>query len=77
MFSIGVIMFKLLHDRDPFTKNELFFGQQEYDDLLFDDHISQECRDFIDKLLDFRVRSRKTVEYALNNSWLNEIAPDL
>lgn len=77
VFSLGVIVFKLLHDRDPFSHEELNDGRLEYDELYFDDRISENCRTFINKLLEFRVRSRKTVSDCLNDTWLNNMAPDL
>lgn len=53
VFSLGVILFKLLQDRDPFSIEELESGQLDYDQLYFDDRISNDCKTFIEKLLEF------------------------
>ena len=53
VFSLGVILFKLLQDRDPFSIEELECGQLDYDQLYFDDRISNDCKTFIEKLLEF------------------------
>ncbi|KAI8993411.1 kinase-like domain-containing protein [Pilobolus umbonatus] len=76
LWSVGVITYTVLSGYTPFfgeDQNELFEhimrGKYEYDEDYWCD-ISDEAKDFIDKLLTFNPKNRITAEEALKHPWI-------
>ncbi|XP_022101402.1 myosin light chain kinase, smooth muscle-like isoform X2 [Acanthaster planci] len=78
LWSVGVICYILLSGLSPFmgdtdaeTLSNVTAAEWDFDDEAFDD-ISDESKDFIEKLLIKRKEKRQTVEDCLKHKWLNK-----
>lgn len=77
MWSIGVICYVLLSGLSPFmgecdadTFNNIMRAEYDFDDDSFD-IVSEEAKDFITGLLQYRKESRLTAFQCLNTKWLS------
>ncbi|XP_071792535.1 protein Obscurin-like isoform X2 [Asterias amurensis] len=78
LWSIGVICYILLSGLSPFmgdndaeTLSNVTLAEWDFDDEAFDD-ISEESKDFIEKLLIKRKEKRMEVTECLQHTWLNK-----
>ncbi|XP_038047057.1 myosin light chain kinase, smooth muscle-like isoform X3 [Patiria miniata] len=78
LWSIGVICYILLSGLSPFmgdsdaeTLNNVTAAEWDFEDEAFDD-ITDEAKEFIEKLLIKRKEKRQTVEECLQHKWLNK-----
>ncbi|XP_072047598.1 myosin light chain kinase, smooth muscle-like [Amphiura filiformis] len=76
MWSVGVICYILLSGLSPFmgdndaeTLSNVTLAEWDFEDEAFDD-ISDDAKDFIDKLLIKDLEKRKTVDDCLQDKWL-------
>ncbi|KAI8339783.1 kinase-like domain-containing protein [Choanephora cucurbitarum] len=76
IWSVGVIMYTLLSGYTPFygeDQNELFQcimkGEYEFDEEYWGE-ISEEAKNFINRLLTFDPKERVTAEEALRDDWI-------
>jgi len=73
IWSSGVLLYALLCGHFPFkgkSEKELFSKINE-GFLVFPDHISRECRNFIRKILVIDPHERPTADEILNDPWIN------
>jgi serine/threonine protein kinase len=83
LFSTGVILFILIRGIFPFKearKEEFFYNlliqgnYKEYWEKVQSTHLSEECKDLLQKLLSYNPEERPTIEELRNHPWMT--APD-
>lgn len=72
MWAVGVLTYTLLCGKTPFTcQGDIKAGQWSFEDPVFD-KVSQEGKDFIEKLLVRQKEKRMTAHECLEHPWLKE-----
>ena len=78
IWSLGVLLYEMLHGHSPFIPNKPRFNEREVmenikiHDLKFDQKVSKECKELITHLLDENRNSRFKIEDIFNSSFVKK-----
>ena len=78
IWSLGILLYEMIHGYSPFNPNNEYFNTKEVidkikiHDLHFDINISKECKDLICHLLDKNAKNRYKIEDIFNSDFIKK-----
>ena len=78
IWSLGILLYEMVHGYSPFKPNKIVFNAKEVidkikiHDIKFNVNISQECKELICHLLDENVENRYKIEDIFNSNFIKK-----